>query len=467
VKWLPYQWKYLEDPARLRVVAKSRAVGFSEASAGEGAMRMLGIEMSRYRRPRIGAPPASQNLLSASWPQSKAFLARLRPHLYYWLALFPRLAKVTTDTRTEIVIDHRANEEIAALALSTNPRSARGWRGDVRLDEWAFVPNQRALWKAVFALASVTPKHPNGFRITAVSTPFGDTDHFYEIVHDSSGAWSLHKVDVHTARRDGFPMTDAQLAEYRLQAGDADTWEQEYELSFLSSSQRFIDSDTYDGCIWYADTDSLPPGKRHLAEPLALPEHMRTKFGGVDIGRKRHFTVLCTLETDRDKRTLWNTANEAVKGMSFEDQESWLFGDTQDYRRIAVDSTGLGMATAERWVSRRGEHAIEPVTFTNPMKEELATGLRLAMQRRLVRPNADSVELRKAVLSMRRKITPSKNFVYDTDETAEGGHGDHAWALALAVRAAGGAICDVPSPEVYTPDEGQSVYGVKQGGWRT
>lgn len=458
MKWLDYQWDYLEDESRLRAVAKSRAIGFSEVSAGEGAMRMLGIKLSRRGRARIGLPPVSQNMLSASWPQSKAFLARLRPHLMFWLDAFPGIAKVEADSKTEIVIRHRCGEQIAALALSTNPRSARGWRGDVRLDEWAFVPNQKALWNAVFALASATPRNLQGFKISAISTPFGDTDHFYEIIHDTrnTGAWSVHKVSINDAIRGGFRFTQEQLDEYRLQAGDQETWEQEYELNFLSSSQRYITRELLDSVLWYPES-----------EPLSLPEHMRTKYGGVDIGRKHDLTVLCTLETDRDKKTLWNTGSRDSKNERFEDQEAWLFADTKSYRKVAVDASGLGMSTAERWVTLRGEGAVEAVTFTQQEKEQLATGLKLAMERRLVRPNAHNARLIKAILGMRREITKAGNFKYDTERTNEGGHGDDAWALALAVRAAGGAVRDVPVPTVYTPELGEDVYGVRRGGWGT
>lgn len=99
-----------------------------------------------------------------------------------------------------------------------------------------------------------------------------------------------------------------------------------------------------------------------------------------------------------------------------------------------MDATGLGAMLAEELQARWGAR-VEPVTFTQAVKEDLAVRVkRLLEERRLKLPYDPAV--RAGLGSVKRYVTPAGNIRFDADRTEAAGHADHFWALALALAAA-------------------------------
>lgn len=416
---LPYQQRYLSDPSRLTLWVKSRRVGGSWAVALKAAFRAAGVvpdARGRWRyRPERGV---SQQIISSSHERSIDLLAEVAGHLEF----IGRRAKkklVSRETKTVLELANGA----VCTALAPNPRTVRGGEGDVTFDEFGAMPHSEKIWAAAAPMADRNLGHPEGYKISIVGTPLGDDNRFYRLARtDAGAAFSRHHTTIHEAIADGFP---ADIDECRAVAGDGDTFEQEYNCSFLSASLRYISADLYDACLF--DLEDRPAG-------------LGIGYAGYDIATKPGGDLAAIVELRRLATILWHDRTEVRRGASWDDQEAWVAEVLRRCTRIAADSTGMGSAHADRLEKRHGITRFEPFDFTQQSKELLATGLRLAMERHRLKLRREDVDLRRDVLSLRREITKAGNVRFDAERVKDGKgytHADRAWALALAVHAAG------------------------------
>ena len=438
-KFFPYQWRYLDDRSPSRCVLKSRRIGFSEVAAFRHAGRALGI---RFRS--SGAPercrPVNQNIMSCSFDKSKELLVRVMGFVDGLIEGVPGSPRVIARSAAKVVLSNG----VQLTALSTNPRTGRSGEGDLLLDEFANVPNQDAVWAAVGPMAGTTARDPEGFEVDIISTPLGDDNLFFQMCEgERQEAFSQHRITVHDAIRDGFPITPAKLKAMR--AGfDRDTFSQEYECAFLSSAARYISADAYDACTF------RPTDADFKALALQRPGRL---FCGVDVAISQDLTALVRLRHDQHG-IAWHDATEVFetrgeKAVLWEEQERWIDRQVANVSGIAVDATGLGDQFAQR-LAIRYPGRVEEVDFTLSSKEALATTLKLALERRRVRVKASDDDLRREVLSLRREVTQHGNVRFDIKRT-KGSHGDRAWALALALRASGTATRSAARPNPLLP----------------
>lgn len=407
-----YQRDWLADRARQKLLVKSRRIGGSHVLALAIASAAAGIDLIARTREK----PRSQVVVSASDAQAKKLLARV----VHVLRGF--------ETVTGALIDGEPLVQSVALrngtkieAFSCNPASLRGEGADVSLDEFAAAPHQDALWAAAKPIADATLGARDGFCIRIVSTPLGDANMFHRFARgDLSSSWSTHTVTLQDAIADGFPLTGS-IDSFREEIGDDETFAQEYECSFLSSSARYISSELLDTC-----THDGPP-----------PPNCELGGSGMDVARGgRHKSASVTLLKASDG-ALYVRDVRVERNMPWDAQEAWAGELLGMSRSLAVDATGLGNQFGERLAQRHGSRVL-PIVFTAPIKAELFSGLRLAFERRMLRIPAGNVDLRRAILSIRRKITLAGNTTFDLVDDAHG-HGDEAVALALALHASGGA----------------------------
>ena len=106
-------------------------------------------------------------------------------------------------------------------------------------------------------------------------------------------------------------------------------------------------------------------------------------------------------------------------------------------KRVCIDATGLGAQLAERAREKFAWKA-EPVVFTSRVKEDLATGLKIELEKRLVRL-VDDERLRADLRGIRKEVTLSGNARYAGE--SEGSHCDRFWAKALRQHAARQRVC--------------------------
>jgi phage FluMu gp28-like protein len=318
-------------------------------------------------------------------------------------------------------------------SLSSNPDAQAGKRGTRVLDEFALHPDPRRL----FAIAY--PGITWGGSLEVISTHRGSASFFHQLVQEVRNGGnpkevSLHRVTLEDAVREGFlqrlkarlPVDDERQAldadgylQYvRDRCPDEETWRQEYCCEPADDATAFLSWEAVTGCE--ADGDDPTPGE-------AL-------YAGVDVGRTHDRTVVWVLARVGD--VLATRELHVLEDAPFAEQEAVLWPVLQrpELRRACIDQSGIGRQLAERAVERFGAHRVERLTFTAPVKEELAYPVRTAFEQRRLRIPADGA-VRTDLRSIRRMHTASGTVRLDAARTREG-HGDRFWALALALHAA-------------------------------
>ena len=106
--------------------------------------------------------------------------------------------------------------------------------------------------------------------------------------------------------------------------------------------------------------------------------------------------------------------------MTKAEQEKVLWPWFARCQRVCIDATGLGIGWTDDAQARFGTYKVEGVTFTGPVKEQLAYPVRSRMEDRRLR-------------------IPMEGKIRFTAERTPDGHSDRFWALALAIHSATGA----------------------------
>jgi len=329
---------------------------------------------------------------------------------------------------TQSVI-HPPSTKSRMIFLPANPDTARGYTGNVLADEFAFHKDAKRIYAAIY------PSITRGYSLEIGSTCFGESGMFYELCEEENG-FSKHCTTIYDAVEQGL---DADIAKLREGCPDDDVWDQEYCCKFVSDATRWIIWAQIQGCeSTFANAD--------------LPEYFIPTgdlFLGVDIGRWKDLTVIYLLE--KVLGVFWTRAIVRMRATPFAVQRAknqW-FMDNLPIRRLCQDSTGIGMRMAEELQTKYGTYRVEAVTFTMPVKEDMAVRARRNFEECTVRI-PDDRNLRAAIHAVKKIPTAAGNFRFDADRT-EAGHADEFWALSLALLAGdNGAKCalDIGTPEV-------------------
>lgn len=424
VPLLPYQRRMVESPARLTWNCWARQTGKSFAFALRRVTR--GIQRNR-----------NQVLLSAGERQSRELMDKVRLHLTAIKAacdatvedlpdgVFEGTELGKLETRVRIP---SAGVDFRIIALPANPMTARGYTGDLLLDEFAMHRDDAEIWSAVFP----TVTRGNG-EIDICSTPKGQKNMFYRLRRNAVFATST--VTIHDAIADGLKV-DVET----LKAGMADdvAFAQEFLCEFLDEATAFLTFEMIGACedvkldkSWSSDKAAALAG-----EDL---------FSGWDVGRHRDLSVFWVWGKPAGADVLYTRGVIEMPRTDFEMQHQTAAAllALPNMRRMAIDATGMGAAPAERIARQYGEHRVEQVTFVPLAKQEMATLLRLKCEDRTIRIPADP-DIRNDWHSITRLVLPGGTIRYDADRGHGGtpGHADRFWAAALGIRAA--SVAAVP-----------------------
>jgi phage FluMu gp28-like protein len=262
---LPYQRRWVEDDSHLKIVVKARQIGCSFAAS----IRAL-LECLKKKTTWI--------FLSKGERQSRLLMEKVQEHIKS-CGILARACESSFFEGTLIKqLEVRFANGSVIYGLPANPDTARGYSGNVTLDEFAFHADADKIYTALF------PTITRGYGLEVISTPNGQQGKFYELakaagltesgdreigrsgeqdsgfgiqdsgraadlesrsaLHGSSLvtrhsplAWSAHCVDIYEAIRQGLNI-DLQL----LRAGcdDETSWQQEYCCQFVSTTENFI-----------------------------------------------------------------------------------------------------------------------------------------------------------------------------------------------------------------------------------
>jgi phage FluMu gp28-like protein len=271
-------------------------------------------------------------------------------------------------------------------------------------------------------------------------------------------------------------LRQAWLQRQRAECIDEEQWLQEYCCVPADEAAAFISFELLTACtepnlrllsldelINYAGTGHLPN-----STPSATPEAFEFQAGchppslspsegeragvrsdaprstlhaqlflGVDVARKKDLCVLDVGEKIGD--VVWDRLRLEFLNRPFAEIEEALFRllRLKQLKRACIDATGLGAQLAER-ARERFEWKVEPLIFTTRSKEDLATGLKIDMEKRHLRL-ADDDRLRADLRGIRKEATLSGNSRYAGE--ADGSHCDRFWAKALRQYAARFKTC--------------------------
>lgn len=442
---LSYQRAVALDPHAFVAMDKARRIGGSFGAAHRAALRGMGLMPREGTLLSLPGGSVPQKLISASQEQANELLAECFQHVEAISRVYPDQSVWPAGEPSKT--HFRLRNGTKFRALPDNPRTARGGQGDVTLDEFAFSRDALAMWRAVKAIADPNLRNPRGYQLTVITTPLAEGSLAHRICRgdgsprDDFRHFSRYHVDIHSAVRRGFPdptWSAQQRAEYiervRREAGDPDTFAQEYECSWLAANASFLPLEL----LW-----------RARYEPGDLPnKNTGEVYAGYDVARKRHLSVLARVRKVGD--VLWMLPFEErdiLQRAPFELQEGRLCDAIvkDGVRRLCIDGTGMGSAPAEK-LATRFRREVEVVEFTNAIKEELATTMRLALEEGRLRIPHDR-DLTYDLASLRKIVTGAGNIRYDADDTS-GSHADRAWALALAVHAATAPRVEVRSTRI-------------------
>jgi len=401
---LPYQREDVESDDRFRWNCWSRQTGKSFTKSLRRVLR--GIRRGR-----------NQIFLSAGERQSRELMHKTRQHCqalqiasdYYDNRLFRGLSM----KQLEIVVPGG----VRIIGLPANPQTARGFTGDVLLDEFAMHEHDREIWAAMFP----TLLRGDG-ELDVASTPKGRDNMFYHLRENPRFGTSF--VTLPDAVSQGL---GADIDAVREAMGDEELYRQEFLCEFLDEATAFLTYDQIDACVDASleRVDSID----------ALAGERRDLYVGVDIGRVHDLTAVWVLA--RDGQRLVTVALVEWRHEPFRTQFARLeqLLETKRVRRLCIDAGGIGMQLAEQLVERFGSFRVEPVTFGVAVKSEMATSLRILVERRGIAIPPDP-RLRSDWHSIERGVSSSGHFILSASRR-EGSHADRFWAAALAVRAAG------------------------------
>ncbi|MCC7292243.1 MAG: hypothetical protein IT449_09310 [Phycisphaerales bacterium] len=417
VPLLPYQREDVESPARFRWNCWARQTGKSFTKSLRRVLR--GLVRGR-----------NQIFLSAGQRQCRELMDKARQHC--------QALKIAADFREFGGFDGLCVRRmeislpggVRIIGLPAQPQTARGFTGDVLLDEFAMHAHDRDLWAALFP----TLLRGDG-ELDVASTPRGRGNVFYDLSLNERFSRSL--VTLPQAVQQGLRVN---VDDVRRAMGDEELFRQEFLCEFLDETTAFLTHAQIAAC---EDAACIP-----ATRASELAEGRRDLAVGVDVGRKRDLTVMWVLAVEAQASLGSQPAGVAARpccrtvglielgGVPFAAQYSLLSELLRlpRVRRCCIDAGGVGMALAEEAVRAFGEHRVEAVTFTPMLKSQLALGLRRAIEeRRIILP--EDPRIRSDFHSVERGVTAS-GALHLSAPRSDQGHADRFWSAALALHAA-------------------------------
>ncbi len=162
VRLLPYQRRWVEDDAQLKIVVKARQIGYSFAAT----LRAV-LECVRRKTTWI--------FLSKGERQSRLLMEKVQEHIQS-CGIVARASESAFFEGTLIKqLETRFANGSVIYGLPANPDTARGYTGNVTLDEFAFHADAEKIYTALF------PSITRGFGLEVISTPNGEQGKFYEL----------------------------------------------------------------------------------------------------------------------------------------------------------------------------------------------------------------------------------------------------------------------------------------------
>jgi len=441
----PYQQQWVKDDSPLKIGVWSRQTGKSFSTAAEAVIDCLADPGTTWICLSAGERPALE------WLQKAKLLAgafRLP------LQSESRLPE-TSEALLKCAEIHFANRS-RILALPANPATARGYSGNIVLDEFAYHEYPDAIWSALYAartnsLSGTFPDRVEALylgedfttihrplKLRVVSTFNGRNNKFFSLwERRQENGFTGHFINIYQAAEQTREQQAFKLDIDKLRAGldDPEAWAQEFECIPADVSAVLLPYELLATCECLEATTTVPP------EFFASTRDPRPYVIGIDFGRKHDLTVAWTDEIMGD--VLHCREVLELRDTPTPNQVELLRPRIRNARRVCLDYSGSGVGLGDYLVKEFGQFnpdkhqygKIELCTFNNPLKVELFSKLRMAFEQRRCRIPVNRA-IREDLHSVQRVTTINGTITYRAPHT-EDGHADRCTAKALAQRAAG------------------------------
>jgi phage FluMu gp28-like protein len=335
--------------------------------------------------------------------------------------------------------------------LAASARTARGFSGDLILDEFDWHEDQRGIWEAAEPILSSNPDY-----LCRIASTLNGKRMMWEMMN--SGVYKVIAVRRSDAWKMGLkiyhPVTRAEITpdQARALALDKRAYDQNYENIPGDSNLVLLTHEL----ITAAESETCGVLCEQDWSPAAIAMLWRAKgdlFIGVDVGRRRDLTVITAME--RFGREFFARAILRIENMRLPQQQQRLgvVCKLPKFRRAAIDMTGLGLGLVEYSQDAFGAGRILGVDFsttvpvnkialaegrkreTMRITEAMATEMLQVYEDHRIKQPAD-VQLRDD-LRKPEKIVSAAGRVSIAATRDDQGHADHFWSFALALHAAG------------------------------
>ena len=421
---LPYQARWVKDPAGFKVIEKARRIGISWAEAYDAVIhagskgggnvyyQAYNLEMTRgfiedcagwVQRLHSRASTLGETLMEQEGRAVRAF-------------------RIAFPSGNEI------------LAMTSAPRAFRskGRPGDLAIvDEAAFVDDLGEVLKAALAFRIW------GGRAHVISTHNGESNPFATLcreIDEGARPGSLHRTTLKEALAQGLFRRIVEGQSRPWSAAAEAEWEGALRAEYGSHSGEELDCiPAAGGGAWLAWESIRACEDATAGDPAAFAGGAATV--GVDVARRRDLWVAAVLEQVGD--VFWLRDLAVRQGIPFSQQRAIVGDLAARYQpvRIAVDQTGMGEAVVEQLQEDLGRVTVEGVLMTGPRRLDVATALREAVEDRRLRIPPDG-ELKRDLHAVRAEAGSTGAPRLLAERSGTDGHADRFWALALACTAA-------------------------------
>lgn len=337
------------------------------------------------------------------------------------------------------------------IVLAANPRTARGFSGDLILDEFAFHQDSRAIWDAAEPIISANPD----FLLRIASTGNGRRNMFYQLIAEGripyyrvkrSEAHAMGELKIYSVIT-GKEITPDQA---RAESSDKRSYDQNYECEFNDEASALLTQEL----ISAAEREGVAIERQEWSE--ATVERLRSAtigelYLGQDVARRRDYSVQAVLEKIGQGYRV--VAMLRMEGMRLPTQQGQLMRmmTLPRMRTACIDMTGLGLGLVEYSQEEPWGQNVQGVDFstTEPISQRLRTDGKKGETARVTEIMATELlgvfedhridipqdpELRDDLRKPERLVSPGGR-VSIAAVRDEAGHADHFWAIALAIRA--------------------------------
>lgn len=399
-----WQKRWVNDDSRRKLLIGSVQTGKSFAGSLEAVLEVI-------KKPELWI------VLSASERQSVEVMEKVKIHTAG--------AGIVVESgffEDTSILQHTAKFANGGriIALPANPDTARGFSGNVILDEFAIHKDAKAIWKAMVG------RTMRGYRLRVMSSFKGKLNKFYDLAKEcglhegiepekqpvKQGVWSAHWCSIEMAVREGLKV---DVAELRETVGDDEIFAEEFMCVPIDGAMDFIPLELVLAC----ETDEAQVGFDYVGRT--------EQYAGWDIARKRDLSVIWILR--RIFGRLMTVGLIYMPRMKFSEQFAIGKKVAACVDRMCIDATGIGAQMAEE-MADDFPGIVEGVQFTGPVKETMATELKTTMEDLGFGLPSDKA-IRRAFQSVKRFVGPTGHIRYDSART-DAGHADEFWALALA-----------------------------------